>query len=322
MAKYTRPTWISILLTNRCNAHCVHCDIWKNRGKEDTLTLDQWKALLSDLRRWLGPVHICLTGGEALLRAYAPEVAAHGSSLGFFVEFLTNAYWKDQTRIERLAQAGPSRITISLDGIGETHNIVRGRKDFWETASQSIQTLLRMRQQKGINYGIRLKTVIMDHNLDSVADVARYAQSNGIEVLYQPVEQNYNTPDDPRWFEHAPTWPHDSEKAVGVVEELISLQREGLPILNSDGEFAAMKQYFRDPRSNAAEVQAHVAHERRARCSSLGNLQIEPNGDVLTCCKMPTIGNVRSQSIRTIWANRPRWWEGGCCLEQNGDTYE
>ena len=28
-----RPS-IAILLTERCNARCVHCDIWKNRGKE------------------------------------------------------------------------------------------------------------------------------------------------------------------------------------------------------------------------------------------------------------------------------------------------
>ena len=322
LASYVRPTFIALLLTKRCNARCVHCDIWKNQGDEDTLTLDEWKALLSELRRWLGPVHIHITGGEALLRPYAPEVAAHASSLGFFVEFLTNGYSNDQRRIERLAKARPARVTISLDGVGETHSTVRGREGFWEKTSQSIDTLRRVRQEKGSHFSIRLKTVVMDHNLDAVADVARYARSNGLEVLYQPIEQNYDTPDDPDWFEHAPTWPRDPEKAVRVVEDLISLQREGLPIVNTDAEFAAMTRYFRNPRSNAAEVQAHVSHERRAMCSSLGNLQIEPNGDVLTCFKMPPIGNARSEPIRMIWSNRPRWWEGGCCLEKNGSMQQ
>jgi MoaA/NifB/PqqE/SkfB family radical SAM enzyme len=31
-------------MTNLCNAKCVHCDIWKNKGKDDTPTVDQYKA--------------------------------------------------------------------------------------------------------------------------------------------------------------------------------------------------------------------------------------------------------------------------------------
>lgn len=322
LAKYTRPTSIALLMTNRCNARCVHCDIWKNRGKEDLLTFEQWQALMSDLRSWLGPVHIFLTGGEALMQPYAVDVAAYASRLGFFVEFLTNGYWQDQRRIEKLARAKPSRITISVDGVGETHSKVRGREGFWEKTSESIQTLQRVRKEEGLNFSILLKTVIMDHNLDGVAEVARFAQENDIEVLYQPIEQNYNTPDDPHWFENSPTWPRDSQKAVAVVDQLISLQHDGLPIVNSAAEFAVMKPYFRNPLASMAAVQGHVAHERQPMCSGLGNLQIEPNGDVLACCKMPPIGNVRSKSVRRIWADRPRWWEGGCCLEKSDEASE
>src|SRR5262245_44575050 len=52
-AAHCRPTSIIFLLTELCNAKCIHCDIWKNRGKEDSPTVDQWKTLLTDLRRWL-----------------------------------------------------------------------------------------------------------------------------------------------------------------------------------------------------------------------------------------------------------------------------
>jgi hypothetical protein len=31
-----RPVSIALLLTEPCNVRCVHCDIWKNRGKEDS----------------------------------------------------------------------------------------------------------------------------------------------------------------------------------------------------------------------------------------------------------------------------------------------
>src|SRR5262245_27941193 len=102
-ASHCRPPEAMFLLTELCNARCVHCDIWKNRGKEDSPTTEQWKGVLTDLRRWLGPVHVVFSGGEALLRPFTVELAHHAHSLGLFLEVLTHGYWDDQTKIEQLA---------------------------------------------------------------------------------------------------------------------------------------------------------------------------------------------------------------------------
>src|SRR5215472_7383619 len=69
-----RPVSPMIQLTARCNARCVHCDIWKNKGGELSPTVEQWKSMLREMRDWLGPVHIVITGGEALLRPYATDL--------------------------------------------------------------------------------------------------------------------------------------------------------------------------------------------------------------------------------------------------------
>jgi len=63
-SRFCRPVFIAFLLTERCNARCVHCDIWKNKGKEESPGIDEWKKVLEDLRRWLGPVGMVFTGGE------------------------------------------------------------------------------------------------------------------------------------------------------------------------------------------------------------------------------------------------------------------
>ena len=81
-ASHCRPVSVLILLTERCNAKCVHCDIWKNRGREDSPTVEQWKQTLADIRRWLGPVHVVFTGGEALLKPYAIELIGYAHQLG------------------------------------------------------------------------------------------------------------------------------------------------------------------------------------------------------------------------------------------------
>src|SRR5215831_11994431 len=83
-ASYCRPTSTVFLLTELCNARCVHCDIWKNRGKEDSPTTEQWKQVITDLRWWLGPVHVTLSGGEALLKPFAMELIDHARRLGLF----------------------------------------------------------------------------------------------------------------------------------------------------------------------------------------------------------------------------------------------
>ena len=180
-----RPTDIGFLMTNLCNAKCVHCDIWKNKGRDETPTLEQYKATLSEMRSWLGPVHIFFSGGEALLRPHTPDVLAHAASIGLFAEILTHGYWDDQSRIEKAAIANPSRITVSLDGIGEAHTVIRGRENFWEKTTRTLETLKRLRTEKSLKYIIRLKTVVMRQNLHDVGNVAKFAAQNGMEVFYQ-----------------------------------------------------------------------------------------------------------------------------------------
>jgi MoaA/NifB/PqqE/SkfB family radical SAM enzyme len=313
LASHCRPTEIAVLLTERCNARCVHCDIWKNRGKEQAPTVEEWTRTMRDIKRWLGPVHVVFTGGEALLMPFAAEVVSHAASLGLLVEHLSHGFWLDQSRIERMAMGNPWRVTISCDGIGATHDKIRGRAHFFEAVETTIQTLLRLRRQHKLGYIIRLKTVIMEHNLHDVAAIAHYAQNHELEVFYQPIEQNYNTPEDPHWFKHSDNWPKERERAVAAVQELIELRRRGLPIANTEHQLEVMIPYFRDPEKLLVLTQSHSAHDKPL-CSALTNLQIQSNGDVKSCWCMEPIGNITQAPIRRIWESRPRWWESGCCL--------
>ena len=317
-AHHCRPTAIMFLLTELCNARCVHCDIWKNKGKEESPSAEQWARVLDDLRAWLGPVSIVFTGGEALLKPYATELAARASSRGFHVEFLTHGYWKDQSRIEQLALARPARITVSVDGVGALHSEIRGREDFFDQTSRTIETLARVRSEKSLRYRIQLKTVIMQKNLDGLDEVARFATREGMSVFYQPIEQNYNTPDDPKWFITSPNWPRNPGDAVQAILRLIELKRQGLHIENTERHFEAMIRYFLDPAGLRLVTQGHVAQQRRPRCAALTMLQFQANGDVTVCSHRPPVGNIKESPIRRIWEGRTRYWESGCCLPAGG----
>ena len=316
LASFCRPTSIALLMTERCNARCIHCDIWKNRGHEDRPTCLQWQTVLTDLRQWLGPVNVVITGGEALLNPDTVELVAHGSSIGLVTEVLSHGFWRDQSVWERLALARPARITISFDGVGPIHDRVRGREDFGATTETSILNLSRIRREQSLPTKIRLKTVIMRQNLNHVCEVAWFAKRNGLEVFYQPIEQTYNTVEDPKWFEHSENWPTDAAKAVAVVNQLCDLKRQGLPIANTFNQLEVMIPYFTDPQQLRLAVRSHTAHEKRQLCAAMTSLQIQANGDVRVCLARGPVGNIREQSIKEIWNSRPHWWMGDCCLPE------
>src|ERR1035438_9506138 len=89
-------------------------------------------------------------------------------------------------------------------------------------------TRMRSRSEDpSLRYRILLKTVIMEQNLDELGAVARFATRPGLAVFYQPIEQNYNTAENPKWFVTSPTWPRHPEAAVRAVLQLIQLKRDG-----------------------------------------------------------------------------------------------
>ena len=313
-AAHCRPVTIVFLLTERCNAHCIHCDIWKNRGREEPPPVEILQATLRELREWLGPVQVTFSGGEALLKPYTTDLVRYASSRGLLIEILTHGYWVDQGRIEDLVDAHPWRVTVSFDGLGAVHDKIRGKEDFFEKTSRTVETLRSKRAKTNRQFSILLKTVIMQHNLDQVCTIADFAAEHGLEVFYQPIEQNYNTSEDPDWFRNSENWPADTRHAAEVVQELIGKKREGKPILNSIEQLEVMIDYFQAPAELRVAVQNHTAHERRPICSALTNIQVQANGDVVLCPSVPPAGNIKNQSIREIWKKRPRLWEEGCCL--------
>ena len=310
------PFDISIAMTARCNARCVHCNIWRQKGREEVIPLDAWRSVLRELRDWLGPVHVTITGGEALLRPHTPDVVAFGSSIGLLVEHLTHGYWRDQTRVEALARANPWRITMSLDGIGEAHDTVRGRAGFFDVAMRSLDTIRRVGEEQGRSIPVRFKAVIMQHNLHDLANIARFAEGSDCDVLYQPIVQNYASEEDPTWYLRSANWPKDRTAAVAAVRELIELKQAGYPIANTVAHLEGMIAYFSDPDAQRLAAQHHAASSAAVSCSAAGGLAIAANGDVRGCQSKPAYGNILQDSIRSIWRRRPQYWRTGCCMSE------
>ncbi len=141
-----------LYVTMRCNAKCDHCFCWEdlNIGIPE-MSLEQIESLAGSVP----PMRtLILTGGEPTLRADLPEVfsafARHGKAETIMVN--TNGLKPDL--IESLARRMKSEhpgtgldFQISIDGLEETHDRIRGVPGNFRKAISSLQRVFELARE-------------------------------------------------------------------------------------------------------------------------------------------------------------------------------
>ena len=111
--------------TLRCNLSCIHCgsDCKKDSSIKDMPPEDFLKAL-DQIKDIVDPnkTMIVLTGGEALLRKDLEKTGVSLYERGFPWGLVTNGMLLNKQRLDSLLHAGLRAVTVSLDGMKESHN--------------------------------------------------------------------------------------------------------------------------------------------------------------------------------------------------------
>ncbi len=309
-----KPTYICAKMTMRCNSRCAHCDIWKTEYDETELSTGEWFQALDDLSRWLGGFRMVFTGGEALLRDDMLLILDHAVRLGIQVELLSNGLILDERIAGSLVELGIHQITTSFDGISfQSHDRFRGETGYHALTCRAIEALRQARDERKKPLRILLKTVISRNNLTELTEIANWAWSRNLEVMYQPIEQNYGEEADRYWYRQSPWWIDDIPLLKESISALKALRSQGAPIVNSAEEFDTMVSYFESPDELMDAVQAHNTGAEAGQCPhAVSNFVLSSNGDVRMCFKMAPIGNISRQKPKEIWKNRARCWAGPC----------
>ena len=127
--------------TTRCNLHCRHCgsDCMAASGDIDMPLEDFLKALDTIPAKERPPEFtVVLTGGEPLLRPDIAELGRAIRSRGFRWSMVSNGWFYDEAMHRRLMDAGMGALTISLDGLGDNHDWMRGRSGCYERSERAI----------------------------------------------------------------------------------------------------------------------------------------------------------------------------------------
>lgn len=118
-------------LTLKCNLRCSHCGSSAGIPRKNELTTKECFKLCEELAE-LGCEDVSLMGGEPFLREDWFQVAQCINNLGMNLNFVSNGIVLDKY-IDKIAKLKPKVIGISLDGIKETHDSIRGKGTFEKT---------------------------------------------------------------------------------------------------------------------------------------------------------------------------------------------
>ena len=123
--RLARLTTLNVELTSRCNVACSYCDVNRGLGRPHRdLELSQLVGLL-DATPGLQTL-LPFQWGEPLLYGPLDEAVSAATRRRVRTYLTTNGTLLDGDRFRRLARAGLTRLTVSLDGDEADHRSRRG----------------------------------------------------------------------------------------------------------------------------------------------------------------------------------------------------
>jgi radical SAM protein with 4Fe4S-binding SPASM domain len=136
-----RPTVTAVWeITLGCNLRCIHCGSRAGNPRDRELATDDALAVVEQLAN-SGVTEVVLIGGEAYLRRDWEIIAAAIVRSGMFCG-LTTGGWGLTTRLaERMAVAGITTVSVSIDGSESTHDRLRGRVGSWRRGIDALANL-------------------------------------------------------------------------------------------------------------------------------------------------------------------------------------
>ena len=150
-------------LTLQCNEHCFHCGSGCGSAPCEQLSLEEYRRILDEVKEDfdIGRLQLCITGGEPLLRPDFFEILGYAHRLGYRWGMTSNGTLITKEVAHRLADCGMRTISVSIDGLPETHDRLRGLSGGYDLAMRGIQNLIDER----VFRNVQVTTVVNHGNI-------------------------------------------------------------------------------------------------------------------------------------------------------------
>ncbi len=276
------PTDASIILTYRCPMRCKMCNIWQN----PTNPKQELKA--SDLRSLPKLKFINLTGGEPFVREDIEEIVEECYRHTDRIVISTSGYFED--RVIALAEKFPNiGIRISIEGLSQKNDELRGRQGGFDRGLRTLLTLKRM-GVKDIGFGC----TVSNHNSKDMLALYKLSLELGLEFATAAFHNSY-------YFHKDDNHITNTQEVCSDFEQLIEWQ------LAENSPKSWFRAFF-----NMGLINYIEGGRRMLPCEAgSANFFIDPWGEVFPCNGMEShlwkesMGNIHNDDFMTIW-NSPQ----------------
>ena len=155
---------LTVCLTSCCNLNCRMCPVVTRKKK--SITREQ-ALQITKFAIEKGFKRVVLGGGEPTLMSYLNEMLDQLTKHNIEIWILTNAIELHPSLIEYLGAHKNIVVNVSIDGVGEVHDFIRGEGTFRSTL-ENLNKLI----QVGAN--IAINTVIQRTNYDRSIETYEY----------------------------------------------------------------------------------------------------------------------------------------------------
>lgn len=287
--------------TRRCDLKCVHCYASAaDRDFPGELTTAEGRALIDDLAAFGAPV-ILFSGGEPLLRPDLFELAGYAKSQGLRAVLSTNGTHIDDATADRIKDIGFSYVGISLDGLEQVHDKVRGVKGAFKASLEGI----RRCRDRGIRVGLRY--TVHKLNVDELPGIFDLLETENIPRCCFYHLAYAGRGDKLKRFDLEPA---ETRRAVDYVfERTLDFHQRGLEkdILtvdnHADNAYLFLKLEAMDPVRAAEVYQMLVWNGGNQSGIAIGCVDNEGNVHPDQFSWHVPLGNVRERLFSEIWTD-------------------
>jgi len=191
MKPFLKPFSLTLVITGYCNLRCPMCYPVMKEHQND-LSLEQLDSLFQS-KVLHNLVFLLITGGEPFLRKDLVEICrrAAGSIPGLKqLRLASNGVLKDRIieQTEEICRTAgiPVSLKISIDGIGEHHDRLRGIEGAYDSALDCLYTLEKMKRDRKLDLSLSLSFTALDENIDQIQQVYRLIEGRDIDFFFKP----------------------------------------------------------------------------------------------------------------------------------------
>lgn len=275
MAKKLNGT---VIVTYRCNARCTMCNRYKAPSKpEEEISIETIKKLPQ-------MYFTNITGGEPFIRSDLKDIVRELYKKSDRIVISTNGFFTD--RIIDLCKEFPNvGIRISIEGLEETNNAIRGLDDGFNRGYTTLKKLVEM-NHPDVGFGM----TVQDANAKDLVPLYELSNEMNMEFATASLHNSF-------YFVEAKNIIKDRPMVAENFEKLIN------ELLKSNSPKKWFRAYF-----NHGLINYIYGQERLLPCDmAFDTFFIDPYGDVMPCNgtkEKEVMGNLNEQSWDELWNSK------------------